>query len=422
MTDVLTIILGGGKGTRLYPLTKYRSKPAVPIGGKYRLIDITLSNCVHSGFNRVYVLTQFMSVSLNQHVASAYSFDHLRRGFVDTIPASQGLDTSDGWFLGTADAVRKSMMHFHQHRFTDYLILSGDHIYRMDYRQILDLHREKSAEVTVATLPVPESRISSFGIMRTDSKGRIVDFVEKPEDPTLATDFRNPGQYNNDSEPSYNASMGIYIFRRGVLEQLLRDCPGNDFGYDIVPYAIKHNDTYCFKFDGYWEDIGRVSDFYTANIRLTEPEPIFNFYDPKHPIFTRPRHLPGSILDNTELKESIICEGCVINNACISQSVIGIRSKVCSGSRIQRVLMLGADYYEGEDDYPNVEEDNPPAIGVGPGCDITGAIIDKNARLGEGVIIKPKKPDENYSGEGYVVKDGITVIIKNAVIPAGTVI
>lgn len=421
MADVLTIILGGGKGTRLYPLTKYRSKPAVPIGGKYRLIDIPLSNCVHSGFYSVYVLTQFMSVSLNRHIALAYSFDHLRRGFVDTIPAVQSESDGSDWFLGTADAVRKSMMHFHQHHFDDFLILSGDHLYRMDYRKMWKVHRKNHADVTVATLPVPETRIGDFGIMKVDSKDRITDFVEKPEDVSAVADFRVTDQ-KKEKQPAYLASMGIYIFRRKILRKLLDLCDGNDFGYNIVPYAIQHNRTFVYKHYGYWEDIGKIDDFYRANIRLTEPKPPFNFYDAKRPVFTRPRHLPGSLLDRADVKNAIICEGSVINRASISHSVIGIRSIINKGSRLKRILMMGADFYEEEGYFPELKGSEIPPIGIGKDCEISNTIIEKNARVGSGVIIKSKPSHENYDSDGYVVRNGITVIEKNAVIPSGTVI
>ncbi len=422
MADVLTIILGGGKGTRLYPLTKHRSKPAVPIGGKYRLIDIPISNCVHSGFYSIYVLTQFMSVSLNRHIALAYSFDHLRRGFVDTIPAVQSESDGSDWFLGTADAVRKSMIHFHQHQFNDFLILSGDHLYRMDYQKMWKAHRKNRADVTVATLPIPESRIGDFGIMQVDTKSRITGFVEKPQDASSVTDYRFQQKDDTEGTPSYLASMGIYIFRRKTLQKLLDVCEGYDFGYDIVPYSIKHNRAFAYKYFGYWEDIGRINDFYRANIRLTEPQPPFSFYDARHPIFTRPRHLPGSLLNRADVKNAIICEGSMINRASISHSVIGIRSIIQQGSQIEESLMMGADFYEEEGYFPDLKDKNVPSIGIGEDCRITGAIIEKNARIGSGVIITKKQPHEEYDSDGYVVRNGITVIEKNSIIPSGTVI
>ena len=414
---MLTVILGGGQGTRLYPLTKYRAKPAVPIGGKYRLIDIPLSNCVNSGINRVFVLTQFMSVSLNRHVGKAFAFDRLRRGFVDVIPASQSHDSGTDWFQGTADAVRKSMMHFRQHSFRDYLILSGDHLYRMDYRDLWKVHKKNNADVTVATLPVTEDQIDGFGIMKVDSRDRIVDFVEKPKEVSQVTDFRID---NKDNNSHYLASMGIYLFRRGVLEKLLEENPHNDFGFNMVPSAIRSMKTCAYRFDGYWQDIGKIDDFFNANIALTTPNPTFSFYDPKKPIFTRPRTLPGTTLDRTVINESIITEGSQITNSVISHSIIGIRSIIGSGTKLAETMMMGADYFPGEEFYPEFKGKNIPSIGIGSNCDIKRAIIDKNARIGNGVIISPKNPDENYDGDGFVVSNGITVVEKNSVIPDNT--
>ncbi|MDP8228404.1 MAG: sugar phosphate nucleotidyltransferase, partial [Candidatus Electryoneaceae bacterium] len=312
MNEVLTIILGGGQGTRLYPLTKYRAKPAVPIGGKYRLIDIPLSNCVHYDFNRVFVLTQFMSESLTRHIIRAFTFDRLRRGFVDVITASQSRETGDDWFQGTADAVRKSMLYFREHPFRDYLILSGDHLYRMDYRKMLREHKKNHADVTVATLPVMEEKISDFGIMKVDQGDRIVDFTEKPQEPSLVKDYRTVWTDKKNEGDCYLASMGIYLFRREVLERLLKENPEDDFGYHIVPSAIRTERTFAYRFNGYWEDIGKIEDFFRANIQLTRSNPVFTFYDPKHPIFTRARTLPGSMLEKTEIDQSIIAEGCKI--------------------------------------------------------------------------------------------------------------
>ncbi len=415
MSEMLTIILGGGQGTRLYPLTKYRAKPAVPIGGKYRLIDIPLSNCVNSGIHRVFVLTQFMSVSLNRHVGKAFAFDRLRRGFVDVIPASQSRETGNEWFQGTADAVRKSMLHFRQHSFRDYLILSGDHLYRMDYRDMLNVHKENKADVTVATLPVTEDQISGFGIMKVDERDRIVDFIEKPNDEKQVTDYKVTGGTAG-SDPHYLASMGIYIFRREILRKLLEENPHNDFGFNIVPNAIRSANTFAYRFNGYWEDIGKIDDFFNANIALTKPNPVFSFYDPKKPIFTRPRTLPGTTLDRTHINESIITEGCQITNSEISRSIIGIRSIIGSGSKLNETMMMGADYFEGEEYYPELKGKKIPSIGIGTKCNIQRAIIDKNARIGNSVVIKPKKSDENYDGDGFVVRNGITVVEKNSVI------
>jgi glucose-1-phosphate adenylyltransferase len=419
MKDILTIILGGGQGTRLSPLTKYRAKPAVPIGGKYRLIDIPLSNCVNSGISKVFVLTQFMSVSLNRHIGKAFAFDRLRRGFVDVIPASQSIHPGSDWFQGTADAVRKSMLHFKQHSFKDYLILSGDHLYRMNYRKLWNTHKKNNADLTIATMPISQDQISDFGIMQVDENDRIKGFIEKPKNIDEVTDFRVPPTANSSNKGQFLASMGIYIFKRKVMQQLLNDCPENDFGYNIVPNAIKNTRTFAFRFNGYWEDIGKINDFFHANIGLTRNRPVFSFYDPKNPIFTRPRTLPGTVLDKTRIDESIITEGCQISNSSISQSIIGIRSIIGSGTEIRETMMMGSDYYEGEEYYSDQNKRNIPKIGVGSKCRISRAIIDKNARIGNNVEITAKNSDENYDGNGFVIRNGITVIEKNAVLPSG---
>lgn len=422
MNEVLTIILGGGQGSRLYPLTKMRAKPAVPLGGKYRLIDITLSNCVHSGMHRVFVLTQFLSVSLNRHINRAFAFDRLRRGFVDVIPATQSKAGENDWFQGTADAVRKSMVHFQEHLFTDYLILSGDHLYRMDYRDIWNIHRSTDADVTIATTPVGVDRISEFGIMQVDDNDRVIGFAEKPTNTADVIDCRVSIDKGSNRGNCYLASMGIYIFKRQVLDKLLKERPENDFGYNIVPYAIENTRAYAYRFNGYWEDIGKIEDFYRANIRLTDVEPVFSFYDTSLPIFTRARIIPGSVLDQVELANSIVCEGSVVNRSKISRSVLGIRSIINSGCHLENTLMMGADFYETNQHHFELKSRNLPPIGVGENCHINGAIIDKNARIGSKVIITPKEASYNYDGDGFVVRNGITVIEKNAIIPAGMVI
>jgi len=421
MNDILTLILGGGRGTRLFPLTRVRAKPAVPIGGKYRLIDVALSNCVHSGCYRVFVLTQFMSVSLNRHINSAFAFDRLRRGFVDIIPASQ-TQSSDDWFQGTADAVRKSMLHFRQHSFRDYLILSGDHLYRMDYAKLWEAHKQNDADVTIATIPVKADRLREFGIMQTDVHGRITGFVEKPKKPDLVADYSVPWREGGEDDRRWLASMGIYLFRREVLEKLLSETDKNDFGYNIVPMAIQTTRTFAYRFDGYWEDVGKIEDFFRANIQLTDPNPVFSFYDPHRPIFTRPRTLPGSILENAEVRNSIITDGCLIKDARITRSIVGIRSLIGRGSELEETLVMGADFFEGEEYYPDSHNRHLPNIGIGSGCSIKRAIIDKNARIGDNVIISPKAEGTNLDGDGYIVRNGITVVEKNSVIAPGTVI
>ncbi len=415
--DVMAIILGGGQGTRLYPLTKLRAKPAVPIGGKYRLIDVPISNCLNSTINKIYVLTQFLSASLHRHIYEAYKFDSFSGGFVYILAAEETPSGMD-WYQGTADAVRKQLLRFTHAAVEDILILSGDHLYRMDYTDFVKFHRASRADVTIAVQPVARTDASRFGILKTDQDGRITSFHEKPPIAELDGLESLP-----DSDAPYLASMGIYLFRPDVLDRVLTSTEAEDFGKQIIPAAIAELRVYAFPFDGYWEDIGTMRSFYRANLGLTLPNPPFDFYDPKHPIYTRPRFLPSSRADGCDLEQTVLAEGCLIREAVIRESVIGLRSVIGPDVRIARTVMMGADLYETAERKAENQRLGRPDIGIGRGSSIEGAIIDKNARIGGGVVIRPHDPDEEMvETEHYVIRDGIVVVPKNAVIPDGMVI
>jgi len=415
--DVMAVILGGGRGSRLYPLTKLRAKPAVPIGGKYRLIDIPISNCLNSGIHKIYVLTQFLSASLHSHIYQTYKFDVFSGGFVQVLAAEETRNGMD-WYQGTADAVRKQLSRFAHARVEDILVLSGDHLYRMDYAEFIELHREKRADVTIAVQPVPLADVSRFGILKTDEDGRIASFHEKPEPEELEVldCMSSDGQ-------SCMASMGVYLFRSDVLREVLGESEAEDFGKQIIPEAIERLRVYAFPFDGYWEDIGTIRSFYEANLALTLPNPSFDFYDSQHPIYTRPRFLPPSVADGCDLERSVLAEGCLIRDSEIRESVIGLRSMIGPDVRVMRTVMMGADFYETPERKVENRRRERPDVGIGRGSSVEGAIIDKNARIGEGVTIRAHDPDEEMvETENYVIRDGIVVIPKNAVIPDGTII
>ena len=417
--NVLAVILGGGRGTRLYPLTKVRSKPAVPIGGKYRLVDIPISNCLNSGIYNIYVLTQFNSASLNRHIHRTYQFSPFTKGFVEILAAEQTMDSAD-WFQGTADAVRQCMRYFNDHDHRDILILSGDHLYRMDYERFLATHRRTGADVTVSVQPVGPQEASGFGILETEGEGRITRFVEKPADPETLASLRLPGA---PEERSYLASMGIYLFRKEVLMSLLRDGGEEDFGRQIIPKAISRCNVSAHRFEGYWEDIGTIGAFHRANIACTQSDPPFSFYVSGKPVFTHPRFLPSSQVEQCEIRSSLISEGVRICGAKVSDSVIGVRSVVACGVTVRRSVIMGADYYEADGgEGGRRRRRSGPAMGIGPGCTIENAIIDKNARIGEGAQIVNARGVEKETGENYIISDGIVVIPKDAVIPPGTVI
>jgi glucose-1-phosphate adenylyltransferase len=417
MRDVMAVILGGGQGTRLYPLTRLRAKPAVPIGGKYRLIDIPISNCLNADIHKIYVLTQFLSASLHRHIYQTYKFDLFSGGFVYILAAEETPSGMD-WYQGTADAVRKQLPRFVHARVEDILILSGDHLYRMDYAEFVALHREKRADVTIAVQPVARADAPRFGILEAEEDGRISAFHEKPDDDQLGGLESLP-----DSDKPYLASMGVYVFRQDALREVLEGSDDEDFGRQIIPAAVESLRVYAFPFNGYWEDIGTVGAFYEANLALTLPDPPFDFYDHRHPIYTRPRFLPASRADGCDLERTVMAEGCLIQDSDIRESVIGLRSIIGPDVRIARTVMMGADFYETPDRKAENLKLGQPDVGIGRGSTIEGAIIDKNARLGEGVIIRPHVPDEEMvEAENYVIRDGVVVIPKNAIIPDGTVI
>lgn len=417
LDDVLAIVLGGGRGTRLYPLTKLRAKPAVPLASKYRLIDIPISNCINSGVNRIFVLTQFQSASLHRHVYDTYKFDIFSKGFVEILPAEQTHASMD-WYQGTADAVRRRMHRFLSREPADVLILAGDHLYRMDYGDFVQFHREKGADGTVAVLPVPAEEASRYGIVAADEDGRIRVFREKPK---TRPELENLASCPQTDRP-YMASMGIYVFKMKALQELLEENPGDDFGRHILPGAIDSWKVYALPFQGYWEDIGTISSFYQANMALTRKDPPFDFYDPKRPIYTRSRFLPPSWIENCRMKRTVVADGCRLFGAEIEESIIGLRSMVYPGARLRQVVMMGADYYEDEADIAMDSGKGVPPIGIGGGTWIERAIIDKNARIGHGVRIRSHEGEPDSEEENYVIRDGIVVIPKNAVIHDGTAI
>jgi glucose-1-phosphate adenylyltransferase len=418
--DILTVVLGGGAGTRLFPLTKDRAKPAVPLAGKYRLVDIPISNCINSDLRRIFVLTQFNSSSLHRHIQETYRFDHFSPGFVEILAAQQ-TPLSTEWYQGTSDAVRQNLVHLanYPHRFV--LILSGDQLYRMNYRAIVQRHLATEAEVTVATLPVVPAAAAAFGIMQVGRDGRITRFVEKPTEPalvaSLATDWSAFGEIPAAGADALLGSMGIYLFDRTVLEDALR---GNevDFGKHLIPKLIGTRRVFAHMHQGYWEDIGTIRSFYEANLDLCEPVPQFNFYDATSPVFTHARYLPPTKAVRCRMERSVIADGCIIIDAEVTHSLIGVRSRINAGAAIRDALVMGADFYETPD---RVRADAPP-IGIGEGTVIEQAIVDKNARIGAGVRITPEGKPPEMDGPNFYVRDGIVVIPKGAVVPDGTVI
>lgn len=416
----LAIIMGGGAGTRLFPLTQERAKPAVPLGGKYRLVDIPISNCLNSGIRSIYVLTQFNSMSLHRHINASYKFDNFTPSFVEILAAQQTPEGSK-WYQGTADAVRQNLRYFLERPADYFIILSGDQLYRMDYRQILKQHLESEADLTVATIPVNRTAATGFGLMDTDEDKKVTRFVEKPKDPEKLDSLRMPSDLlesigHAPDEDLYLASMGIYVFNRKVLQECL-DNEFVDFGKNVIPAAIEKYKVQAYIFEGYWEDIGTIGAFFEANLNLTDPVPKYSFNVPGAPIYTHPRFLPASVVRSARVDDSMISDGCVIEKSTIEHCLLGIRSVVQSGSTLKNVILMGADYYEA--DIPAVEEGIPP-IGIGHDCHIENAIIDKNVRIGDNVVISPKGKEADSDGQGYYVRDGIVVIPKNSVIPAGT--
>ena len=429
MKRVLAIILGGGAGTRLYPLTKLRAKPAVPLGAKYRLIDIPISNCINSEIQRIYVLTQFNSASLNRHIARTYGMAGFSQGFVEVLAAQQTPE-SPSWFEGTADAVRKYLWLFAEWDVDQYLILSGDHLYRMNYADFINRHRQTKADITLSVVPVDERRAADFGLMKIDKTGRVTSFSEKPQGDALkamrvdTTLLGLPA--DKAAESPYIASMGIYVFERQVLLDLLKAEPKRtDFGKEILPTSTKDYNVQAYLFNDYWEDIGTIEAFYNANLAMTQqPSPPFSFYDEKAPIYTRPRYLPPTKLLDCQVIESMVGEGCILRECTIKRSVIGIRSRIETGCVIDNALLMGADYYESPmERLKNLESGKVP-LGVGTNTTIQKAIVDKNARIGRNVRIVNQDSVQESSREklGFVIQSGIVIVIKNATIPDGTVI
>jgi len=418
-SKVICIVLGGGQGSRLSPLTATRSKPAVPIAGKYRLVDIPISNCLHSGIHRIYVLTQFNSASLNKHIKNTYHFSSFSEAFVDILAAEQ-TPSSVAWFQGTADAVRQSLHHLAVHEFEYVLILSGDQLYQMDFEEMINQHIEKSAEISIATIPVHVNDVPGFGILKTDSEGLITSFIEKPKSgfekwvsdvsPQMETEGR-----------VYLASMGIYLFNRKLLYELLQGNERTDFGKEIIPQSITEHKVVSYQYEGYWTDIGTIPSFFDANLGLTDDIPQFNLFD-KNYIYTRARMLPPSKMSGTHVEKVIIADGCIINASEITRSIIGIRTRIGFGTVIENCYVMGSDNYQTLEQIEESHLSSSPIMGIGDRCHIKNAIIDKNTYIGDDVQINCGEKLENGDYGSYTVQDGIVIVKKRAVIPNGTVI
>lgn len=425
MTKVVSVILAGGQGARLFPLTKKRSKPAVPIAGRFRLIDFPISNCIHSGLRKIFIMTQFSSESLHRHIFLTYHFDHFSKEFITVLSAQQTIESRD-WYQGTADAVRQNL-NFLRGEGELVMVLSGDHLYRMDYRKFIDFHLKKKADISISVYPVRYEQAPEFGVMKVSSSGRITAFNEKPKEPRQLDRMKVAEKvfqrFKLDAAGrTHLASMGIYLFRWEVLYELLADTHFEDFGREVIPFAIKRKKVFGYFFDGYWEDIGTIRSFFEAHLDLTQPLPKFNLYDEQRPIFTHARFLPGSKILSSEVYNSILCEGSIINRSRIIHSIIGIRSRIGDNSIIERSVIMGADYFESKEELAKNAETGTPNIGVGYNCEIRNAIIDKNARIGNGVKIINARGVKEEVTEEYIIQDGIVVIAKNAILPDGTVI
>jgi glucose-1-phosphate adenylyltransferase len=426
--NLLAVILGGGAGKRLFPLTRDRSKPAVPLGGKYRLVDVPISNCINSEVIRMFVLTQYNSASLNKHIATTYRFSNFADGFVEILAAEQTPESGQ-WFQGTADAVRQVLPHIRDWRIETLLILSGDHLYRMDYRKFLARHHETNADITISVIPIVPDSASEFGLLKTDSAGRVIEFREKPKGEALEAmrvDTTSLGLSPDEANARpYLASMGIYVFKYDLLEEVLAaDNSRLDFGKEVIPGSIHKYNVQAFLFDGYWEDIGTIGAFYKANLDMTTAIPPFNLFDAEAPMFTRARYLPPSKINQCEIRDSIISEGCIINGAKIFNSLIGLRSRLGEGTQLEAAYMMGADYYQNLDDMQADIAAGRPWIGIGEGTIIRRAIIDKNARIGANVrllneagVVEADGPDGSY-----YIRDRIVIVPKNGTIADGTVV
>ncbi len=418
---VLSVIMGGGRGTRLFPLTKERCKPAVPLAGKYRLVDIPISNCLNSGHNRIFVLSQFLTASLHRHIQKGYQFDPFSGGFIDILSAEQ-TEKSNAWYEGTADAVRRNLVHFQRHGHDFVLILSGDQLYRMDFNKIVDQHIATCADVTIAAVPVPISKVEGLGVMRVADDLTVSEFVEKPKDPALIAGLTlSPAlekRLSVASEKRCLASMGIYVFSRVVLQQAL-DNDMKDFGREVIPALLGKLKLCSYIFEGYWEDIGTVRAFFEANLAMAQPLPPFNFFDQDAPIYTHPRYLPASKINRCNIDYAIIGDGCLVTDSTLKHCVIGIRSILGENTHMQDVVMMGADHYQTAKAVVADRAQGRPPIGVGRDCRIDFAIIDKNARIGNDVELSPKGKADGVYEHGIVIRDGILCVTKGAVIPSG---
>jgi glucose-1-phosphate adenylyltransferase len=426
--SILSLILGGGQGARLFPLTQLRAKPAVPVAGKYRLIDVPISNCINSGINRIYVVTQFMSVSLHRHIANTYKFDMFNHGFVEVLAAQQTMEGSQ-WYQGTADAVRQNLRQIEEDPCSDVLILSGDQLYRMDYRDLLETHARADADITIAVLPVPESHVAGFGILKMDEAGRIQSFVEKPRvaekehEPFFTPDSWIEARGIKVDGRNYLASMGIYLFKRDVLLDLLSDPQATDFGRDVFQKHYKHLKVFAHLFDGYWEDLGTIKSYHQANLDLARDPPAFEFYHPDGPIYTRMRFLPAARISGAMIKDSLVSDGCVVQaGTTISQSLLGIRSRLGERCRIVQTVIIGADRFEADEERERNRAEGVPNMNVGNDCHIERAILDKDCRVGNNVTINYRGKEPNVDGDCFCIRDGVVVIPKGMVVPDGKVI
>ena len=423
--NVVGVIMAGGQGSRLYPLTKVRSKPAVPVAGRFRLIDVSLSNCIHSNVRSIFVLTQFASESLHRHISTTYRFDNFHRDYVTLLSAQQTVDNRN-WYQGTADAVRQNLG-FIRDAGSLVLVLSGDHLYRMDYRKFIDFHITSGAEISIGVTPIRAEEAPEFGVMKVNARGRITEFCEKPRDPgdidrmrvdeAVFERFGTPAQGR-----THLASMGVYLFSQNVLADLLAHTDSKDFGKEVIPHAIGERKVCGHFFDGYWEDIGTIRSFFEAHMDLTRPLPRFDFYDEERPIFTHPRFLPGSKILASDVQQAILCEGSIVNRSRVREAIIGIRSRIGENTVLERAVVMGADLYESREDLGRNRERGLPDIGIGRDCEIRNAIIDKNARIGHGVRLVNAAGVAAASAESHSIVDGIIVVPKDAVIPDGAVI
>jgi glucose-1-phosphate adenylyltransferase len=418
--DALAVILGGGQGQRLFPLTATRSKPAVPIGGKYRLIDVPISRCLHAELRRIFVLTQFNSASLNQHISNTYRLDRFSGGFVEILAAEQTPDNPH-WYQGTADAVRQALRHIREHDAQYDLILAGDHLYRMNYAELLDAHQAARADITIAAQPVDADTATQMGVFRFDAAGRIVAFEEKPKPERLAQIGRSipPGATfarHRDEQP-FMASMGVYVFSRAVMLELLEREAGHDFGRELIPAALERYRVVPYLFHGYWADVGTIESFYDANVMLGRAAAPFRFWDPKFPIYTHLRHLPGSRLIDCTVRNSVVVDGCYIDRCAIDESIVGLRSHIRAGTKVARSVLLGADFYEVGNPPPGV-----PKLGIGRDVVLERVIVDKNARIGDGARLTNERGVAHADGDGYYIRGGIIVVPKGGVIAPGTVV